>query len=182
MQNTLVLLTFDEDGTYTANNDVYALLLGDALPPHSAGTSDGNFYDHYSQISSMEWNWDLHTLGRWDVGANVFSFAVEKNGGQKCDAPKPWSSPPPFSSVFFNESYPGPLNSVNYDVPWPAPDVDAEKCGRTVLPSIVNTWRNDQKNNYYSDGNTPDIPDGLNPPIYGDEPEPKWYKPRRNAP
>lgn len=130
----------------------------------------------------MESNWDLHTLGRWDVGANVFSFAVDKDDGcDPCDAPRPWTAPPPFSAMFFNESYPGPLNSVNSSVPWPAPDIDAMKCGRTVLPSIVDTWKSMHQDTYYSDGNTVDIPDGLHPPIYGDESENKWYKPRRNA-
>ncbi len=182
MQKTLLFLTFDEDKTKTNRNTIFGLLLGDALPPHSAGTTDGNYYDHYSQISTIEANWDLHTLGRWDVGANVFSFVAEKDGSDGCDAPKAWSAPPPFSAMYFNISYPGPLNSVNSGVPWPAPDVDAVKCGRTVLQSIVKTWKHDQQNTYYSDGNTVDIPDGLNPPTFGDEPESKRYKPRRNAP
>jgi acid phosphatase len=181
LQNTLVLLTFDEDATYTDRNTIYAVLLGDALPVGSAGTKDGNYYNHYSQISTMEANWDLHTLGRWDVGANVFSVAVSKSYDE-CDAPRQWKAPPPFSAVFFNESYPGPLNSVNSGVPWPAPDVDAQKCGRTVLPSVVQAWKGLQQDSYYSDGNTVDVPDGLNLPVYGDEPEGKWYRPRRNAP
>lgn len=171
MQNTLLLLTFDENDTDNEPNTVFGLLLGDALPPHSAGTTDGNYYNHYSQISTIEANWDLHTLGRWDVGANVFSFAAK--GALHCDAPKAWSSPPQFSAMYFNQSYPGPLHKVNNKVPWPAPDVDAVKCGRTVLPSIVKAWKNDQKDTYYSDGNSVDIPDGLHPPIFGDEPDKK---------
>jgi len=180
MQNTLLFLTFDEDETYHDRNTVFGVLLGDALPPHSAGTTDGNYYNHYSLISTIEANWDLHTLGRWDVGANVFSVTV-KGGHHHCDSPKDWSSPPPFSEMIFNQSYPGRLNSVNNNTAWPAPDIDAKKCGRTVLPSIVNTWKNDQKDTYYSDGHSVDIPDGLHPPVWGDEPEKKWYKPRRNA-
>lgn len=139
----------------------------------------------------MESNWDLHTLGRWDVGANVFNVAVDK-GCDECDRPQAWKAPPAFTDVYFNESYPGPLNSVNSSVPWPAPDVDAVKCGRMVLPSVVNAWQNGQKDTYYSDGSTVDIPDGLHPPTYGDEPEKSspwgpwgwgWqYKPRRIAP
>ena len=150
MHNTLILLTVDETGTGNIRNTVFALLLGDALPPGSAGTTDSTFYTHYSQISTIEWNWNLHTLGRWDVGANVFSFAVEENGGSvtdTCDLPKAWTPPPPFSQMEFDSSYFGPLNSKNQKSknPWPAPDVDAVKCGRTVLPSIVDTWKNDRR-------------------------------------
>jgi len=183
MQNTLLLLTFDEVGTSGIRNTVFALLLGDALPRGSAGTTDDNFYTHYSQISTVEANWNLHTLGRWDVGANVFSVTVGNNK-HDCDAPQAWSSPPPFSEMLFDQSYPGPLNGKIQPntAPWPAPDVDAEKCGRKVLPRIVDIWKGDQADNYYSDGQTPDIPDGLHPPIFGDEPDKKkWYKPRRNA-
>ena len=178
--NTLILLVFDETGSGNIRNTVFGLLLGDVIPPNSAGTTDGNFYDHYSQISTIEFNWDLHTLGRWDVGANVFSFAVEAT--DTCNAPGAWTSPPPFTKMHFDSSYPGPLNTKKNNVPWPAPDVDAVKCGRTVLPSIVHTWQNDQMDNYYSDGNTVDIPDGRSPPEFGDEPERKRYKPRRNVP
>ena len=189
MQNTLLLLTFDEVGTGSIRNTVFALLLGDALPEDSAGTEDTNFYNHYSAISTVESNWNLHTLGRWDVGANVFSFAVR----HKCDAPKAWSSPPDFSEMLFNTGYPGPLATVSNKI-WPAPDVDAVKCNRRVLPSIVETWKDAQQFTYYSDGNSVDIPDGHHPPTFGDEPEKKddqgneddqkkkRYMPRRNAP
>ncbi|KAG0647880.1 Phosphate-repressible acid phosphatase [Hyphodiscus hymeniophilus] len=43
MQNTLVIITFDESETYTIQIV---------------------FYDHYSEISTVEANWGLHTLGR----------------------------------------------------------------------------------------------------------------------
>ena len=183
MHNTLILLTVDETGTGNIRNTVFGLLLGDAVPPGLRGTTDSTFYTHYSQISTIEWNWNLHTLGRWDVGANVFSFAVEENGEDTCDLPNAWTPPPPFSQMEFDSSYFGPLNSKNQRSknPWPAPDVDAVKCGRTVLPSIVDTWKNDQADTYYSDGNTVDIPDGKHPPTFGDEPEVKRYKPRRNV-
>lgn len=80
------------------------------------------------------------------------------------------------------KSYPGPPNSVNSSVPWPAPNVQALKCGRTVLPSVVSAWAGVQQDSYYSDGDTVDIPDGLNPPVYEGEREKKWYRPRRSAP
>ena len=72
MQNTLVLITFDENETYTIQNRVFSVLLGDSVPKNLIGTKDSSFYDHYSEIATVEANWNLHTLGRWDVGANVF--------------------------------------------------------------------------------------------------------------
>jgi len=47
MSRTLVLLTFDETETYTTRNNVFAMLLGDALPNSLVGTTDDNFYMHY---------------------------------------------------------------------------------------------------------------------------------------
>jgi acid phosphatase len=164
MQNTLVLLTFDEDETYTERNSVFALLLGDAVPAHLAGTSDNTYYNHYSEIATLEFNWDLHTLGRWDVGANVFDFVTDKCGDE-CDRPREWSGQPPFSAMFFNSSYAGPLNNLKNHTPWAAPDVDLRKCGRTVLPKIVETWKNAQKDTYYT--GRVEIPDGMHPPVYG---------------
>ena len=55
-------------------------MLGDAVPDKLVGTTDKNWYNHYSEISTVEANWDLHTLGRFDVGANVFDFVGKKTG------------------------------------------------------------------------------------------------------
>jgi len=70
--NTLVLLTFDETESYTSNNDVFSVLLGDAVPTSSHGTTDGTKYTHYSMLSTVENNWDLGNLGQGDVGAATF--------------------------------------------------------------------------------------------------------------
>lgn len=59
MENTLVLLTFDETETYTTRNVVYTLLLGGAVPQELHGTTDDTFYNHYSAISSVSVNWGL---------------------------------------------------------------------------------------------------------------------------
>jgi acid phosphatase len=52
--NTLVLVTFDENEIYPLENRVLALLLGDAVPQNLRGTNDSTFYTHYSQLSTVE--------------------------------------------------------------------------------------------------------------------------------
>lgn len=42
MQNTLVLITFDENETYTIQNRVFSILIGDAVPASKVGTTDSN--------------------------------------------------------------------------------------------------------------------------------------------
>ena len=159
MQNTMVLITFDETETYTEQNRIMGILLGDAVPDNLIGTTDSNFYDHYSQISTVEANWGLHTLGRWDVGANVYSFVAAKTG----DILRKWTSPA-FSGVFLNSSYPGLFNSKNNKVPLPVPNTALVYNGRTVLPSIVSTWSQFQRKSYYT--SKVEIPDGAHPPVY----------------
>ena len=161
MQNTVVVLTFDENETYSAQNRIYGILLGDAVPSDLIGTTDSNFYDHYSQISTVEANWDLHTLGRFDVGANVYSF-VAKNTG---DALREWLSPP-LSSVQLASSYPGMFNGWNHAVPIPAPNVSATHAGRSVLPAIQKLWHAHQAHSYYS--TNLEVSDGDRPPVYHD--------------
>jgi acid phosphatase len=57
MQNTLVLITFDENETYSIENKVFSVLLGDVVPENLVGTTDSNYYNHYSEISTVEANW-----------------------------------------------------------------------------------------------------------------------------
>jgi hypothetical protein len=82
-------------GTWQAKGDasgeashVAGILLGSVIPKNLIGTKDDSYYNHYSELSSVEANWDLHTLGRWDVGANVWEF-VGKNTG---DVIRQWDS------------------------------------------------------------------------------------------
>lgn len=162
MQNTLVLITFDENETYTIQNRVFSVLLGDALPPKYVNSTDSSFYDHYSELSTVEANWGLHTLGRWDVGANVFQIVAEHSG----DLVRPWSqhaAGEPLSERYFNLSYSGIFNSKTW-APQPVPDVFSWVNGRTTLPSIVETWITQEYKNYYH--GQLEIPDGLNPPVY----------------
>lgn len=165
MNNTLVLVTFDENSSYAIQNRVLAVLLGDAVPEELVGTTDDNFYNHYSEIATVEANWGLHTLGRWDVGANVYSFVADKT----CDVLRTWDAATygSLDNRYFNQSYDGVFNDAASFPVYPAPNVNiTSPSGRTVLPSIQATWANSPSPDYYD--NVIEVADGLNPPaLYG---------------
>lgn len=165
MDKTLILVTFDENHSYTIGNRVFSILLGGAVPSSLQGTTDSRYYNHYSDIATVEANWDLHTLGRWDVGANVFNLVAEKT----FDIYRPWdavtgSTP----SVFLNSSFAGPFNEDVGVAPYPIPNVNIVSpfTFRTVLPAIRQTWGSFEQQlsaqQYYNDG--VEIPDGQHPP------------------
>ncbi|KAH7052199.1 phosphoesterase-like protein [Macrophomina phaseolina] len=159
MNNTLVLVTFDENETYAIQNRVLAILLGDAVPERLVGTTDSTFYDHYSEISTVQANWCLDTLGRFDVGANVFSLVADKTG----DTLREWSGPQALEQRYFNYSYAGVFNERSGAArSYVKPNVDAEYAGRKVHPSVVDTWKDSDLPSYYT--TDLEIPDGLNPP------------------
>jgi acid phosphatase len=136
MNDTLVILTFDEDETYTVPNRIQAILLGGAIPSNLKGTVDSLYYNHYSTISTVSVNWGLPSLGRWDCDANVLAFVANKTGYKNSNIS--------LDGLYFNTSYPGPLSDKAYTAGWwPTPDTQA-KCaaGLGVLPSIVSTWGN----------------------------------------
>lgn len=118
MDNTLVLITFDENENYAVQNQIYGVLLGDAVPSHLVGTSDSHYYNHYSELATVEANWGLHTLGRWDTGANVYDFVAQKTG----DKVRAWdaSKEAPFDQMYYNLSYPGIFNTKTW-APQPVP-------------------------------------------------------------
>lgn len=160
MKKTLVLITFDENETYTIRNNVMAILLGDAIPKKLIGTKDDSYYNHYSEIATVEANWDLPTLGRWDVGANVFKWVAEKTG----DVVRAWDGKVSYSDMFFNQSIAGPFNSKVNDTGYPVPNVHIQSAGwrkRKVASWIQRQYRG-AKGTYYNSGN--DNPDGLHPP------------------
>ncbi|KAJ5646200.1 Acid phosphatase [Penicillium lividum] len=157
MNNTLVLLTFDEDGaivsgdkyTYDQGNRVYSILLGGAIPDDLKGTTDDTFYTHYSSIASVSANWGLPSLGRWDCGANIFELVANKTGYINYDVD--------LTNLYLNETYAGPLATGELDEyfditstlktvagsswTWPVPNTSA-KCsaGHGVLDAVKKTY------------------------------------------
>lgn len=66
-ERTLILLVFDENETKGVNNHVWAALLGGAIQRPLRGTTDSTFYTHYSALSTVQANWGLGSLGRFDT-------------------------------------------------------------------------------------------------------------------
>ncbi|KIW01880.1 hypothetical protein, variant [Verruconis gallopava] len=133
MNDTLILITFDEVETYTSGNKVYSILLGGAIPTELHGTTDNTFYNHYSTISTVSVNWGLPSLGRWDCEANVFEIVANKTGYKNVQVDT--------THLYFNSSYPGPLSGKLYVPVWPAPLTKAScASGKGVLSSVVSTW------------------------------------------
>ena len=161
MQNTLVLITFDENHTYQRANKVFSILLGGAVPKDLVGTTDHHYYNHYSELSTVEANWGLHTLGRWDVGANVFDLVAKKTGDIYRPNLGATGNKP---TIFYNSSFAGPFNGDFQKASYPAPNIHIKspKTGRTVLPSIVDTWTGSSLKTYYTDSVV--VPDGQHPP------------------
>ncbi|CAK7235352.1 hypothetical protein SCUCBS95973_009241 [Sporothrix curviconia] len=161
MQNTLVLITFDENASYSIQNQVLGILLGDAVPSELVGTSDDNFYNHYSEIATVQANWGLPTLGRWDVGANVYQMVASKTG----DSLRTYNADN-LAKHFYNLSYDGVFNSAPYFPVYPKPNLCLEHNGREVAKSVYSTWAGNKNPSYYLD--TIEVNDGLNPPyLYG---------------
>ncbi|UQC85694.1 phosphoesterase [Colletotrichum lupini] len=159
MNNTLVLVTWDENETYTQKNRILGILLGDSIPKELVGTTDSNFYNHYSELATVEANWDLPTLGRWDVGANVYKFVADKTKS----VIRQWSNTSTVPDRYFNQSYAGFFNSKTAkQYPKPNLALDENAAGRKILESIKATWKDSKAPTYYED--TVQVLDGLNPP------------------
>jgi hypothetical protein len=111
MQETLILVTFDENETYDMANRVWTVLLG-AIPASSKNTTDPTFYTHFSSLSTVEQNWDLGNLGRNDANktvANVYEFVAQAIGYQNVQIANG-------STVsYFNESIPGLMTNQSYN-------------------------------------------------------------------
>ncbi|KAK2464621.1 hypothetical protein APHAL10511_003314 [Amanita phalloides] len=80
MEEALVLLTFDESLPSAPCNHIWSCLIGGAIPRHLRGSIDNTYYTHYSALRTVEINWDLGSLGRGDVGANIFQFVADNVG------------------------------------------------------------------------------------------------------
>lgn len=131
MKDTLVLLTFDENETYGIKNKVFSILLGGVIPDHLKGTSDDTFYDHYSQLATVEANWNLPHLGRHDVDANVLQIVANATNITNVEVDTRY--------MLNNETYIGYLNDDT--IPLPAPNVTAlNRNGKPILDSIKKVW------------------------------------------
>ncbi len=133
MNDTLIVVTFDENEASTVGNRVFALLLGGAIPANLRGTTDNTFYNHYSMLSTVEVNWGLPTLGRWDCGANVLEVVANKTGYV--------NSAVNTTNLYFNSSYPGAVSDAKFFPVWPVPDTLSQcASGKGVLDSISKAW------------------------------------------
>jgi hypothetical protein len=134
---TLILLTFDENESYTAENRVFSVLLGGVVPANMKGQTDSTYYTHYSTISTVEANWQLKNLGRNDVNktvSNVFALVANVTGYKNEDVPVGQRPMTNLTGVF-----PGPLNAGAY-VPFTAPAnqsaIGAGGQGVLILPGL----------------------------------------------
>jgi hypothetical protein len=67
-----VLVTFDEDESHGAANQVYTAAVGKAVT--KPGTTDKTALTHYSLLSTLEANFGLGNLGKNDVSAPKFTL------------------------------------------------------------------------------------------------------------
>ncbi|KAH8878651.1 hypothetical protein GQ53DRAFT_85792 [Thozetella sp. PMI_491] len=132
---TLVQLTWDESETYSEPNHIGSLLLGNAIPKFMRGMTDDTFYTHYSILSTVQYNWELPSLGRYDVGANVFKWVAELSGFKN-------KEPANAASANNSVSYPGALNNgTDTFRPIPVPNTLLIGAGGIpVLNSIRLKW------------------------------------------
>ncbi len=166
MSRTLVLLTYDESATYPIPNRIVSLLLGGVVPGELKGTKDDTVYTHYSILSTLQNNWGLPNLGRYDVGANVFDLVAKKTGYTN-------HVPSDIASANNSLSYGGFLNSdpALYK-PIPPPNLQLIGAGGQGIERMVKiNWVKDEKelSPYDGSGNLFDGGDGTknpNAPLY----------------
>ncbi|KAF9436683.1 hypothetical protein BGZ76_003284 [Entomortierella beljakovae] len=106
IDNTLIVITFDETDDYViADNNVWTILMGDAVKGLK-NTTDTTFYTHYSLLSTVQQNWGLGSLGRNDADAtmaNVFDFVAKVTGYKNVNVT---------NSPLLNDTIPGFLTKV----------------------------------------------------------------------
>lgn len=139
-ERTLILLTYDESATYEIPNKIGSLLLGNAVPSALRGTEDDTYYTHYSIPATMEYNWQLPNLGRYDIGANVFKNSIvtaDTTAGHQNKG-----DPDNLAGIDNSLSYPGFLNSD--PAKWrPIPPPNLRLVGAGGLPvsdAVYNQW------------------------------------------
>ena len=91
------------------------------MPAELCGTVDNTVYSHYSALATLQYNWRLPHLGRFDVGANVFDVVLGLAGAG--DAVN--REPPSVGRVNNSLSYPGPLAGAasGEHALWPVPNL-----------------------------------------------------------
>ncbi|KAE8450850.1 hypothetical protein EG329_005763 [Mollisiaceae sp. DMI_Dod_QoI] len=166
IDRTLILLTYDESATYPIPNRIVSLLLGGAVPSNLKGTTDDTIYTHYSILSTLENNWGLPNLGRYDVGANVFSLVSSQTG---------YKNHPPanFANVNNSLSYGGFLNTDPAKYKGiPSPNLKLVGAGGQGVEKMVGiTWAQhaDEMTPYGGSGDLADGGNGIispNEPVY----------------
>ncbi|AOW00571.1 uncharacterized protein YALI1_A12688g [Yarrowia lipolytica] len=131
MDKNLIIVTFDENETYRLENKVLAVLLGGAVPKELQGTSDDTYYSHYSNLATVQANWQLPHLGRGDALANPFKFVADQLNISVVDYDT--------TGQFNNQSVVGYFNDER--VPIPAPNASAiGVVGNTIYQKIADIW------------------------------------------
>jgi acid phosphatase len=166
MNDTLVLITFDEDKTYRKTNRIFSILLGGAVSDHLRGTQDDTFYTHYSVIASVSANWGLPSLGRWDCGANILEIVANKTGYVNSNVNT--------THLTLNQTYPGPLSNgqlSKFSPIWPNPVTDA-KCsaGHGVLDIVKRTYAGTEPSYNYTSPFPYDTKSGYNVGVMASRP------------
>ncbi|KAG5363104.1 putative acid phosphatase [Yarrowia sp. B02] len=131
MKNSLVILTFDENHTKPLENKVLAILFGGAVPEHLKGTTDSTYYNHYSNIATVQANWGLDHLGRGDAVSNPFKVVADSLNIPIVDHDT--------TGQYNNKSVKGYFNDER--VPIPAPNASiVGLVGNTIFPPIAKVW------------------------------------------
>lgn len=160
-EKTIIQLTYDETEDYSQPNRIVSLLLGNAIPDGQKGSQDDTFYTHFSLLSTVENNWELPNLGRYDVGANVFKLVADVTDYEN-------KEPPNVLSVNNSVSYPGPLNTnhTTKRTDYPPPNLMLNGAGGLpVLSDIRATWQSEAESKTPYDGSG-SVYDGDNLPVY----------------
>jgi hypothetical protein len=159
-ERTVIQLTYDESEDYDKPNHIVSLLLGNGIPKALRGTEDMAFYTHFSVLATVENNWELPTLGRFDVGSNVFQFVADVTKYTNKD-------PPNVGDVDNSVSYPGFLHDTN-KIGYPSPNMRKNLIGAGSLPildDIAKAWESSGRDKTPYDG-TNTVHDAKNVPLY----------------
>ncbi|KAI8975522.1 phosphoesterase family-domain-containing protein [Mycotypha africana] len=73
-ENTMFVLTFDEDDGASDDNRVLTVLFGPDFHHKIISGTDKTKYTHYSLLRTIEDNWDLGDLGQHDKNAKLISL------------------------------------------------------------------------------------------------------------